>query len=137
MKGPLYFGCWDRCPGHGVHEPSGRGLNYYDVRAGLRLPLDGGYPPRSDEREHDFWRRSSDEVQPQGAACLHHEDERTILAFWDRTVDDRRSSHSTFLLPGVLTFDEAVAAARVAFPHIWARLDAAGVIVRPAPRARL
>lgn len=129
MAEPLYFGCWDSRPGHGLHEPSGAPRCYYTERAGLRLPLDGGYPPRSDERQHDFWRRRDEEVQPQGAARLHHEGERTILAFWDRTVDDRRGSHSTFLLSGVLSFDEAVTAARAAFPHIWARLDRAGVRV--------
>ena len=43
------------------------------------------------------------------------------IAFWDRSVDKRGKSSSSFLLPGELTPDEALAAAREAFPTVFAR----------------
>jgi hypothetical protein len=131
---PLYFGCWGGT-GHHLYAPGGRPMDYYDERARCARALDGGYLPEARSRPERTEGLSLAELyeaeEPQGVARLTHERGRTILALWDRTVDGRRSSHSTFLLPGTLDFGEAVAAAREAFPLIWRRLDAAGVQVRP------
>lgn len=115
-KPAYYLGCWDG-PGHYLIREGGAWVHYQERPTTLR-DLDCGYAPK-------------DENQPQGAANLVHEAGQTILAFWDRTGDKRFGSNSAFLLPGTLDFDEAVAAARRAFPRIWARLDAAGVAVVP------
>lgn len=113
MAEPLYFGCWGGV-GHHLRRPDGS-----HVYGGW--DLDGPYCPYEGK-----WR----EGQPQGQARLTLEDERTVLSFWDRTVDSRGGSHSTFVLPPGLDFAGAVIAARAAFPAIWQRLDAAGVVVR-------
>jgi len=61
------------------------------------------------------------EVETQGVARLHHFNGCTLLAFWDRTGDSRPGSNSVFFIPGRVLFDEAVEAARKAFPGIWRR----------------
>jgi hypothetical protein len=67
---------------------------------------------------------------------LHHfcvsrpESAFTVLAFEDFTVDTRSGCNSMFMLPGHLTFEGAVTMARLWFPEIFARLDAAGGEVR-------
>lgn len=45
----------------------------------------------------------------------------TLLAFWDRSVDGRQGSNSVFAVEGKHDFDATVAAARAAFPSVWAR----------------
>ena len=106
----LYFGCWDRA-GHFLWTPAGV---YLSSIAERELPLalrsetlDGGYAPMGPEEE--------------GRALVHLVHGRTVLAFWDRSVDARGRCSSAFILKGHLSFDEAVAAARAAFPTIWAR----------------
>ena len=59
--------------------------------------------------------------QPEGVARITHENGWTVLSFWDRSVDNRRGSHSTFVMDGTHDFDAAVALAREAFPRVWAR----------------
>jgi hypothetical protein len=115
---PFYFGChkeaghywWE---GHGRWGEVGRAL----VRSHGRAPnslvscIDGLFCP-------------PDNV-PEGVANLavlnldHYP--VTILSFWDRTVDSRPGSHSTFVLPGELSFVQTVNAAEHAFPEIFAR----------------
>lgn len=68
--------------------------------------VDGGYVPKSGQ---------------QGEAALHHVDGWTVVAFADYGVDHRPGSHSTFIVRGVMGFDEAVAASREKFPGVWAR----------------
>ena len=118
---PLYFGCWAET-GHYLRNADGTHA------AGDYRLLDGPYCPHEQGR----YASSLDKRQPQGLARLTLEDDRTVLSFWDRTVDRRGGSHSTFLLPPGSYFEEAVAAARASFPSIWTRLDRAGVVVRCA-----
>lgn len=99
---PRYYGCIGR-PGHYVWNPAGMGADDCDW---LRY-LDGKLPPEGPEIE--------------GVARLHYFNGCTLLAFWDRSVDQRGGCSSTFLLLGKLKFDEAVAAAKAAFPHVWQR----------------
>ena len=91
--------------------------------------LDGPYLPTCPRRCRAYC-ADTDKCQPQGLARLSGEPGRTVLDFWDRTVDSRGGSHSLFILPPGLDFAEAVRVARLHFPDIWARLDAAGVVVR-------
>lgn len=98
-----YFGCIG-VVGHHLHGPN---------RQSLRgIPgLDGGYPPIN--------------THEQGKATLArrglHGASVTILAFWDRSVDGRGGSHSTFIIEGHHNFDNAVKYAKKAFPEVWAR----------------
>lgn len=54
----------------------------------------------------------------QGEAALHHKDGWTALAFANRTDDKRGGSNSVFFFDALLTFDEAVAAAKKAWPDV-------------------
>jgi len=45
----------------------------------------------------------------------------TILAFWDRSVDSRGGSHSSFIFKGAVPAAEAMAKAKELFPHVFAR----------------
>lgn len=101
-KSPLYFGCWGGV-GHYVRDCSGQMVD----RSDWLSFLDGKLTP---------------EDRTEGVARLHHFNGCTLLAFWDSSVDSRPGSNSAFLLPNPrLTFDRAVAAAKVAFPKIWER----------------
>jgi hypothetical protein len=57
----------------------------------------------------------------EGRAALHHIFHWTVLSFWDRSVDPRPGSHSTFILFGILTFEAAVAKAKSEWPEVWKR----------------
>lgn len=104
---PLYFGCI-RSAGHYVLEGSQHAGNRHAEHCEWLSYLDGKLPPEGSDRE--------------GVARLHHFNGCTLLAFWDRSVDTRPGSNSVFLLPNPrLSFERAVAAAKVAYPHIWQR----------------
>ena len=60
-------------------------------------------------------------AQNEGEAFLHHKDEWTAVAFWDRTGDERRNSNSAFIAEGTFTFDEMVTAAKAQWPKVWNR----------------
>ena len=57
----------------------------------------------------------------QGRAALHQKDGWTALAFWDRTIDRRPGSHSTFLVHQTLDFESMVALCKKTFPRVWER----------------
>jgi hypothetical protein len=119
----FYFGCWGGT-GHYLFTSDGRQASHQEGLDGPYLPI----CPRGCPR----YCSDMDRCQPQGLARLTVEARRTVLDIWDRTVDSRGGSHSLFILPPGLDFAQAVQAARRHFPQIWARLDAAGVVVREA-----
>lgn len=103
IRGPLYFGC-HRVPGHYLWAP--------------------GMRPASSSRLDFIDALFCPQNKQQGIANLVHlnlDGPRTVLAFWDCSVDSRHGSNSAFILPGLLWFDAAVAAARAAFPEVWSR----------------
>jgi hypothetical protein len=101
---PLYFGC--HSVGHIGHYLFDRQMQHYRDRDWLSY-LDGALQPEGN--------------QVEGVARLHRWNGVTVLAFWDRSADKRSGSCSTFYLPWKLDFDQAVKAAREAFPQVWAR----------------
>lgn len=114
-----YFGCWAKNNlGHFLYAPDGRGWYTREEELPRDFPvkphvLDGallgldGLPQR------------------EGEATFGHLNGWTLLSFWDRSADRRGASSSSFVLRGEHTFEVAVAAARAAFPSVWARIDAA------------
>lgn len=121
-----YFGCW-REPGH------------Y-----LWLPGTGGYPHKAGRAEGELLgsRSHSHDPKPgiipwgysldgglltgsryytEGVARVAQRDGWTALSFWDQSVDSRPGSSSTFVFDALLTPEEALAAAREAFPPIFER----------------
>jgi len=112
----FYFGCIDRA-GHFLWAPDGSRPRPFGHRDSLgERHLDGGFCPGA---EAPFYRDPLN--VPQGAAALHLVGAWTVLSFWDRSVDGRPGSHSTYVLLGALTFNDAVARAKTAFPNVWKR----------------
>ena len=110
---PLYFGCWGEL-GHYLWTTKHRQVRADVMRS---LPsfvgayggkLDGGFCP-------------IDPKEPEGLCALAQIEGWTIVSFWDRSGDKRYKSNSNFLLPGTLGQQEALAAARAAFPALFAR----------------
>jgi hypothetical protein len=72
--------------------------------------LDGVFAPKGiDEKE--------------GVAVLAKLEGFTVLAFWDRSADERFASNSAFLSRQSQTFDEILAEAKQKFPQIFDRFD--------------
>lgn len=110
MSECFYFGC-HREAGHYLFDEQGR---HASRRGELSLPfrysiLDSGLLPQGDAQE-------------QGAATIVLFPAWTVISFWDRSVDKRGGCNSAFVLPGQMTFDEAIAVSKEKFPWVWSRL---------------
>lgn len=107
----LFFGCCGG-PGHFLYAPSGHRVDERTVpwrslylapgaRAGEYTPVD---------------------EQVEGLAILHHLDGWTAVGWWDRSADRRHGSVAVFFVQGMLGASGALAEARAAFPHVFARM---------------
>lgn len=102
-----YFGCLSpREKGHFLYDQNGRSRRSEAVGLPIRAEfLDGsllfGVP------------------DVPGNAVLFHGRGWTFLSFWDRSGDSRGASNSTFILRGTLSFEDAIEAAKAAFPQRW------------------
>lgn len=113
-KDIYYFGCWDTS-GHYLHDVYGNTGRSQDVKDELPFPwteLDGTFCPGAN---------AEDSKQVEGSAKLTHVEGWTILAFWDRTVDTRGNSHSTYVMRGKHTGEEMLEAIKQNFPGVHAR----------------
>jgi hypothetical protein len=114
----MYWGCLNNRSGHCLIGTADYRVSYHRHPAPWKA-FDGtlcvgvGHVSRPEFTDR--------EKQIEGAALLHHLDDWTALAFWDRSIDSRYGSNSAFLLEGRFTFDEACRVAREAFPRVWAR----------------
>lgn len=103
---------------HGPHKHLHDGA---ECRVGIapdfRLP--------GDSKRHllngDFCPREG--LRAAGDTALHHIEGRTVLAFWFGEKDNDLDRHYTFVLPGTLNFESALAAARAACPRHWERCE--------------
>src|SRR5689334_1590601 len=112
-----YFECW-KDAGHYLFGSKGRTVYHEEKRLlpqALQTP-DGTLAPARRDPAGNIREEAA-----QGVAALHHIDGWTALSFWDRSVDHRGGSNSTFILRGVHSFEEAESLARKAFPQVWAR----------------
>jgi hypothetical protein len=115
-KVSIYFGC---------ERPGVKGHYYW--LPGMKM-ADGGLDgARLSPFGEVDGRLTPPATTTQGAAALHHCGGWTALAIHDYSVDRRPGSNSVFLFYATLAFDEAVAAAREAFPDVVSRI---GVITR-------
>lgn len=113
----LYFGCLDT--GHYLWSIAD-GRYTHEWKCVTPWPkIDGELQPGCGSAP--IWKLT----QEQSAGQLHHRDGWTAIAFWDRTGDERGNSNSTFLFDATLTFTEALEQARIHFPEIVARMEAA------------
>lgn len=116
-----YFGCW-RESGHylwtpNMARPQGCPFGYPEKLNGRYL--DCGFCPGI--IVYKDGRISDSKNVPDGQAAVVHVDDWTVLSFWDKSVDHRPGSHSTYLIRGTHAFENAVIIARERFPHVWAR----------------
>lgn len=109
MNDIFYFGC-RREAGHYLFHPSG-GTAY-----GYRVPDDF---PCTETPDAVFLPKK--QPQTEGIASLCHLNGWTIISFWDRSVDIRSGSNSTFLARGIIDFEAIRNKAREAFPDVWKR----------------
>lgn len=120
MDEVIYNGCWGYI-GHYTFDQHGD-----HTRAPAVLgSLDAAYCPGVTWLKRSGYKPSLEvpREQPEGLAALHHVAGWTVLSFWDRSVDGRLGSNSTFAAKGTHEFDEAVALARAAFPAVWKRFS--------------
>lgn len=111
----LYFGCTIE-PGHYLFNEAHKHLRYEDSP----VPnLDGGYVPHA--AKHG----------PEGVVRVTKLNGFTILGFRDNSIDTRGGSHSTFLVPGDLSYQEALDQAAAAFPFVFHRLQRRGITLTP------
>lgn len=118
-----YYGCWNR-PGHYLHDPSGRALSRevvgpFDVYGKAGLPIDGKFTPGP----HPQYGTGG--LQDESFVALTYVRGWTVMAMWDRSVDDRGGCNAAFLTEGSKTATEMWELARASFPTIVARLKAA------------
>lgn len=108
-----YFGPLERS-GHHLYAPDGRKIHSINDNLGLTLErgIDQGYTPYAD-RHHP---------QVEGHAKLSHENGMTVLGIWDRSVDTRQGSHSTYIAVGTYDFPTMCKLCQTAFPKRWALL---------------
>ncbi len=117
----FYYGCWAGI-GHHAFLPNGQSATQDEMRCPWSqysrsfsgACIDGGLQPLRGDIPHDV-------PQPEGLARLTQEAGWTALSFWDRSIDKRGGSHSTFVAEGTFTFAQMVEQAKRLFPTIWAR----------------
>src|SRR5579862_26022 len=116
----FYFGPWDQA-GHYMrsddHPPQDlegwRAVSHFTYTNPWGRSIDGSLAPPDTHME--------------GFARVHHKDGWTALSFWDRTIDSRPGSHSTYLAEGYYTFDQMVEFASKRFAERWNRMPFAVV----------
>lgn len=106
-----YFGC-HRCSGHYLFKP---GM----VEAGRHAwpaytQFDAALPPRPKGGGQPLYRATVTRLLAHGMSAL---------SFWDRSVDQRGNSHSTFFVDDLdLTPEALLAGAQRHFPEVFQRL---------------
>ena len=115
MPGLIYLGCHER-PGHHFFTAGMRGLYSvapaYQLNAYVLHQLDGRFAPQDTEEEGLAWFH-----------CATVNDiPYMVISFWDRSVDERYGSNSTFLIIGQSKcFNDALADCKAAFPEVFRR----------------
>lgn len=84
-------------------------------RIGLRI--DSGFCPGTVDGK-PFARTRPER---EGEAHLHHIDDWTVLAFWDRSVDSRGGCNSNFVARGTHNYATMRSIAEAQFPEVWKR----------------
>lgn len=134
----FYFGCWDS-PGHYFFTESGQRVWEYQLldfpfgHHTNKIPVDGCIHPGCYLDDRGKWRRDHAK-EIQGHALLHHVKGPTTvwtaLSFWDRSVDPRPASNSTYFAEGEYTFKQMVEMAKTRFASRWSKMTFPVVLVK-------
>lgn len=114
----LYFGAYEHV-GHHLRSPGGRML-HVEMSPALSWHPDGNYCPGRIPGSPQHARRNRPEVE--GEARLTHENGLTILGIWDRSVDTRLGSHSTYIATGTHDFETMRRLCEETYPKRWRKL---------------
>lgn len=123
----FYFGVWSDligqiagARGHHLHGPLGEWISDREERSVPWIEREPLCP-----NWHIVNRYGAgvplEQVQPEGAAALHHKGGWTALAFWDRSCDQRGNCASVFFAEGTYQPDQMLALCQLKYPHIWRR----------------
>jgi hypothetical protein len=105
----IYCGCHGRT-GHFFFFPGMNQIIVHNSSPSL-LKLDTGFAPQDTYAEGEAWYHSGRSGDTR----------YNVISFWDNSVDSRPGSHSTFLILGDRSFNDALAECRKAFPEVFAR----------------
>ena len=122
--GALYFGVWKgQDGGHYLRAQNGRRVGDDAWGSGgdrKARRLDGGWCP-ADRDPGDPFGSGQFREAPEGDAGVGTYKGWTLLAWWDRSGDDRSASNSVILMPGVP--NDVLGTARRAFPWVFERIE--------------
>ncbi len=123
----FYYGCWGGV-GHYLWTPRGqfadedRALPWAPHEIDPRLAGDPNLMnPRMRAVGIFVWDGNL-EHQPEGMVRVHHREGWTAVGWWDRSLDRRFGSNAAFFVEATVDAEEALRAAREAFPAIFARI---------------
>jgi hypothetical protein len=114
----FYFGC-NRQAGHYLFTK--RLVSAYPESPPWSVDsgeVDGKLPPHEPDCKNHYYCRCQ---QVEGVAAIHHKDGWTAMAFWGRSVDDRRGCNSVFFAEGCHDFSGMLTIAKENFPTIMSR----------------
>ena len=106
----IYFGCNNDRVGHRAYDKN-MTSTYLRVDSKLQWVqmADGLLAPRDSTK--------------QGIAVFHFIHGYSIISFWDRSINKRGGSSSTFFIKGEFTFEETLEGAKNIFPSIFERFE--------------
>lgn len=114
----LYFGCALPATGHSLYDARWERIYESNLPDALKRP-DGTMTPYLTRGRGGYVEAIK---QPQGHARLNHLWGWSVVAWWDRTVDERMGSNSAFLVEQpMLSFDEVVELGAKTFSAVWKR----------------
>lgn len=115
----FYFGPWGE-PGHYMFNEHRMWVHKEEDNIPWNGQIDGRLQPGCRFEDGRWEHYDADETE--GRALLHHKNGWTALSFWDRSVDTRFASNSTYFAEGTFTFEQMVEMAKARFADRWNRM---------------
>lgn len=115
----FYFGPWGE-PGHYLFNEHRMWVHKEESTIPWNGQIDGRLQPGC-RFEGGRWEHY-DADETEGRAILHHKDGWTAISFWDRSVDTRFASNSTYFAEGTFTFEQMAEMAKTRFVDRWKRM---------------
>lgn len=109
MNTVYYFGCI-RVHGHYLYHPDGRMLTYKDNKI----------HPWGDAIDGGIF-QGSKKAWEEGLVHYQSKDGWSGISFADYSIDNRKASHSTFVVEGNFNAEELLNMAKEQWPQIFAR----------------